>query len=200
MDFRMLGPLAAFVGDEVVALGGPKQRTVLALLLVNANKVVTTDRLIDELYGQEPPDAARKSLQSYIANLRKVVNTDQELLHGRPPGYVLEVDSSQIDGLVFERLVHQARGMLDGDPAGARERLTEALGLWYGAPLIDVADESRSRLRYHELHAFVPERDILGRRREWKRDAQCSQQPHRRGTMFHHGLLGPRGRQYERTP
>jgi WD40 repeat protein/DNA-binding SARP family transcriptional activator len=144
MDFRMLGPLAAFVGDEVVALGGPKQRTVLALLLVNANKVVTTDRLIDELYGQEPPDAARKSLQSYIANLRKVVNTDQELLHGRPPGYVLEVDSSQIDGLVFERLVHQARGMLDGDPAGARERLTEALGLWYGAPLIDVADEAPS--------------------------------------------------------
>ncbi len=140
----MLGPLTASSGDGAVALGGPKQRTVLALLLVDANKVVTTDRLVDELYGDEPPDAARKSLQSYIANLRKAVNIDHELLQGRPPGYLLEVDSSQVDALVFEHLVHQARAMLDRDPADARDRLSEALGLWYGAPLIDVADEAPS--------------------------------------------------------
>lgn len=140
----MLGPLAAYDGDHVVGLGGPRQRTVLALLLVDANKVVTTDRLVDELYGEEPPDAARKSLQSYIANLRKAVNASAELLQGRPPGYMLEVDSSQVDALVFERLVLQARALLDGNPAAARQQLTEALALWYGAPLIDVADEAPS--------------------------------------------------------
>ncbi len=140
----MLGPLAAHGAPGAVTLGGPKQRTVLALLLVDANTVVTTERLIDELYGDEPPDAARKSLQSYIANLRKAVNTERELLQGRPPGYLLEVDSSQVDALVFERLVHQAHVMLDSDPAGARDRLTEALALWYGTPLSDVADEAPS--------------------------------------------------------
>jgi WD40 repeat protein/DNA-binding SARP family transcriptional activator len=140
----MLGPLAALDDDRAVALGGPKQRTVLALLLVDANKVVTTDRLIDELYGDEPPEAARKSLQSYIANLRKAVNIEQELLQGRSPGYVLEVDSSQVDALVFKRLVHRAGAMLDDNPARARDRLIEALALWYGAPLIDVGDEAPS--------------------------------------------------------
>ena len=156
----MLGPLAAYDGDEEIALGGPKQRTVLALVLVNANKVVSTDRLIDELYGGEPPDAARKSLQSYVANLRKALNKHHELLQGRPPGYVLEVDSSHVDALAFERLVHQARTMLENDPAAARDRLTEALAQWYGAPLIDVADEAPSlrqevvRLRELRLSAI----------------------------------------------
>ena len=144
MEFRILGPLAAQHRGRDVALGGPKQRTVLALLLVAANKVVTTDRLIDELYGDEPPDAARKSLQSYVANLRKAVNIERELLQGRPPGYVLEVESSQVDALVFERLVHQAQAMLGRNPSAARDRLTEALGLWYGTALIDVADEAPS--------------------------------------------------------
>ncbi len=82
LEFRMLGPLAAYRGNGAVALGGPKQRTVLALLLVDANKVVTTDRLIDELYGDEPPEAARKSLQSYIANLRKALKQLVVRVHG----------------------------------------------------------------------------------------------------------------------
>lgn len=156
----MLGPLAASDGDELIALGGPKQRTVLALLLVNANKVVTTDRLIDEVYGDEPPDAARKSLQSYVANLRKALNKHHELLQGRPPGYVLEVDSSHVDALAFERLVHQARSMLDSDPGAARDLLTEGLAQWFGAPLVDVADEAPSlrqeavRLRELRLSAI----------------------------------------------
>ena len=144
MEFRILGPLTAHDEEGVVNLGGPKQRTVLALLLVEANKVVTTDRLIDELYGEEPPESARKSLQSYVANLRKAVNTEQELLQSRPPGYMLEVDSAHVDALVFERLVHQARATLDSDPAGSRHRLTKALELWHGAPLVDVADEAPS--------------------------------------------------------
>ena len=140
----MLGPLTAHDEVGVVNLGGPRQRTVLALLLVAANKVVTTDRLIDELYGEKPPESARKSLQSYVANLRKAVNTQQELLQSRPPGYVLEVDTAQVDALDFERLVHQARATLDSDPAVSRDRLTDALQLWYGAPLVDVADEAPS--------------------------------------------------------
>ena len=111
---------------------------------MDANKVVTTDRLIDELYGDQPPESARKSLQSFIANLRKAVNIESELLQGRRPGYVLEVDSSQVDALVFERLVTQAAAMLEANPTGARDRLIEALALWYGAPLIDVADEAPS--------------------------------------------------------
>jgi WD40 repeat protein/DNA-binding SARP family transcriptional activator len=156
----MLGPLEAYYEDELIALGGPRQRTVLALLLVNANKVVTTDRLIDELYGDEPPDAARKSLQSYVANLRKALNKGRELLQSRPPGYLLEVDSSQVDARVFERLVHQARAALEKDPATARDHLTEALAQWYGSPMIDVADEAPSlrqeavRLRELRLSAI----------------------------------------------
>ncbi len=140
----MLGPLEARSAEGAISLGGPRQRTVLALLLVNANKVVTTDRLIDELYGDEPPDAARKSLQSYVANLRKAVNRDDELLQGRPPGYLIAVDSSQVDALEFERVVLRARALTDRDPATASEHLTGALAMWYGSPLIDVADDAPS--------------------------------------------------------
>jgi WD40 repeat protein/DNA-binding SARP family transcriptional activator len=144
VEFRMLGPLSVHSGDGAVGLGGPRQRTVLALLLVGANKVVTTDRLIDELYGEDPPHAARKSLQSYVANLRKAVNVEGELLRGQHPGYLLEVDSSQVDALVFERLVQRGTEILDSDPAAARDHLARALALWYGSPLIDVADEAPS--------------------------------------------------------
>ena len=98
----MLGPLSVEMDGREVALGGPRQRTVLALLLANANKVVSTDALIDELYGESPPDAARKSLQSYVANLRTAINIDDELLRGRSPGYSLVVESGRVDALRFE--------------------------------------------------------------------------------------------------
>lgn len=138
----MLGPLMVEDDGREITLGGPRQRTVLALLLANANKVVSTDFLIDELYGEVPPEAARKSLQSYVANLRKAVNVGSEMLRGRPPGYVLEVESRHVDALHFESQVMQARAVLADDPAESARRLTDALGLWYGIPLVDVADES----------------------------------------------------------
>ncbi len=138
----MLGPLSVEMEGREVALGGPRQRTVLALLLANANKVVSTDTLIDELYGESPPEAARKSLQSYVANLRKAINVDEEVLRGRSPGYALEIDSERVDALRFESQVVQARPLLASDPAEAGRRLTDALDLWYGIPLVDVADEA----------------------------------------------------------
>jgi WD40 repeat protein/DNA-binding SARP family transcriptional activator len=157
----MLGPLQAVGRGERIGLGGPRQRTVLALLLVNANTVVSTERLIDGLYGEEPPDAARKSLQSYVANLRRALNSERELLRGQSPGYVLEADTAEVDALVFERLVHQAEAILEKDPAAARNRLTKGLALWYGSPLVDVADEAMqlrrevSRLEELRLAAIV---------------------------------------------
>ncbi len=145
MEFRLLGPLEVIHSGGLVSLGGPQRRLVLALFLTRPNGVVSTDVLIDGLWGDSPPEAARKSLQAHVASLRRVINVDGELLRSRPPGYVLEVDTDQLDWLRLEREVGEARALLDSDPAAARSRLAEALGLWRGPPLSDLGDEPSLR-------------------------------------------------------
>ena len=105
--FRVLGPLEVDAGDGPVPLGGPKQRTVLAYLILNAGRVVPTEQLIDAVWGSDPPEAARNTLQSYVSNLRKAVGGD--LLARRPPGYVLSVDAEHVDITRFEALMRDAR-------------------------------------------------------------------------------------------
>jgi DNA-binding SARP family transcriptional activator len=130
-EFRLLGPLEVLGADgEPLALGGQKQRAVLALLLLRANQVVPTELLVDSLWGESPPRTATTSLQNSISALRKLLGPD--VLQTRPPGYRLAVDAEQIDLGRFERLVAEARTL---EPEERAERLREALALWRGEPL-----------------------------------------------------------------
>src|SRR5512132_1860185 len=122
MEYRVLGPLEAVGDDGPLALGGAKQRAVLALLLLNANRVVSRDRLIDDLWGDEPPETAVTTLQVNVSRLRKLL--PPAALQTRSPGYVLEVEPEQVDLLRFERLIGEAR---NADFERASRLLREAL-------------------------------------------------------------------------
>ena len=134
MEFRLLGPLEVLERDRVLMVGGGKQRALLAVLLLHANEVVSIDRLLDDLWGSAPPATAAKSIQLYVSRLRKVLGEGR--LMTRPPGYVLRVDRSELDVARFERLVGEARV---ADPERAAGKLREALDLWRGPALGDLA-------------------------------------------------------------
>src|SRR3954469_20275141 len=115
MEYRVLGSLEVRGGNGPVPLGGPKQRAFLALLLLNANRVVTRDRLIDELWGEHPPDTAVKTTQVYVSRLRKLLPGGALLT--RPPGYLLAVTPGELDLAQFEQLVTQARATVPAQTA-----------------------------------------------------------------------------------
>jgi DNA-binding SARP family transcriptional activator len=126
MEFRILGPLEVHAeGGRPLDLAG-KQRTLLAVLLLNANEAVSTDRLIDELWGGHPPETAGKALQVYVSQLRKLLGRDR--LQTKAPGYLLRLDRDELDAERLQRL-------------HAEGRHEEALELWRGSPLSDFADE-----------------------------------------------------------
>jgi DNA-binding SARP family transcriptional activator len=162
VEFRILGPLEVRVGGREVALGGPRQRALLAILLTRANEVVSSDRLIDELWGEEPPSSATNVLQTYVYRLRKAVG--QDVLETRPPGYVVRVEPGQLDLHRFEALVEQAgRDLAAGGAAGAAEALREALALWRGPALADFTYEPFAQAeaaRLEELRLGALERRI----------------------------------------
>jgi DNA-binding SARP family transcriptional activator len=124
--FQVLGPLEVSGEGGALPLGGPKQRTALAHLILNANQVVAAERLIDALWGDDPPDAARGTLQAYVSRLRSVLGTDA--IEGRAPGYQLRVEPDEVDALRFERLLRDARRS-DGEPRAVATTLAEALDL-----------------------------------------------------------------------
>jgi len=139
-------------GDRELRLGGPKQRGLLALLLLRANEVVSADRLLDELWDGAPPD--EQALHAHVSRLRKVLEPEggREVLVTRPPGYELRLEPDQLDLLRFEALLERARTELDGDrPSAAAEMLREALSLWRGRPLADLEDEPLYRLAADRL-------------------------------------------------
>ncbi|HEY6567569.1 MAG TPA: BTAD domain-containing putative transcriptional regulator, partial [Actinomycetota bacterium] len=138
MQFRVLGPLEVDAGDGPIPLGGPKQRAVLANLLVRANQVVPADTLIDGVWGEEPPEQARNTLQTYVSNLRRTLGEDR--LQGRDPGYVLLLDPFELDSERFDSLVRDAKRALSIDPGVAITTLDDALALWRGPALADLAD------------------------------------------------------------
>src|SRR4029079_16844947 len=107
MDFRLLGPLEVAGDEGSLTLGGTKQRSLLAMLLLHANQVVSTDRLIDALWGASPPFTSAKTIQVYVSRLRKAIGDDR--LVTRAPGYVLYVEPAELDLLRFEELVGEAR-------------------------------------------------------------------------------------------
>jgi DNA-binding SARP family transcriptional activator len=136
LDFRILGPLEVEGEAGPVALGGPRQRALLAVLVLDAGRVVPTDRLVDLLWGEEAPRTATTSLQNAVSQLRKLLGT--ELVETRPPGYVLRADARQIDAARFERALREARAE---PPARRSELLRDALATWRGPALADFAFE-----------------------------------------------------------
>src|SRR3954447_21252408 len=107
MEFRILGPLEVQANGRTLDLGGPKQRALLALLLLDANRVVARDSLIDALWDESPPETARKALQVHVSQLRKLVG--RERLATCDPGYVLRVDDGELDAGRCARLLDEGR-------------------------------------------------------------------------------------------
>jgi DNA-binding SARP family transcriptional activator len=158
VEFRLLGPLEVAEHDRLLALGGVKQRSLLAVLLLHANEVVSTDRLIDELWGGAPPATAAKSVQVYVSKLRKELGDGR--LVTRTPGYVLRVDPSESDLARFEQLVAEARRAA---PDIAARKLRDALALWRGPALADLAYEPFAQAevaRFEELRLAALEQRI----------------------------------------
>jgi DNA-binding SARP family transcriptional activator/pimeloyl-ACP methyl ester carboxylesterase len=158
MEFRLLGPLEAIDGGRPVVLAGRKLRALLALLLLHANSTVSVERLIDDLWGEEAPETARKMVQVYVSQLRKVL--PEGTLRTRPPGYMAVVDPDALDLAGFERLLGEGRAALG---AGQAERasavLSDALALWRGPALAEFAAEpfaavEGARLEEMRLAAF----------------------------------------------
>jgi DNA-binding SARP family transcriptional activator len=137
MEFRILGPLEAVEGDRIVPLGGPRQRALLALLLTHANRVVSVDRLIDELWQEETPAAAPNALQYHVSQLRKTL-APHDAVVTQEPGYMIRVERDELDLQRFEDLREAATA---APPEEAAQLLREALALWRGAPLADLAQE-----------------------------------------------------------
>jgi WD40 repeat protein/DNA-binding SARP family transcriptional activator/tRNA A-37 threonylcarbamoyl transferase component Bud32 len=149
VQFRLLGPLEILRDDKPLALGGAKQRVVLAQLLLHPNALMAADRLIDAVWDEDPPAAARNVLQTYVSRLRKLLGS--ESLEQRAGGYVLHVDPDEIDLELFSSLVAEARRCETLDPASAVALYREADSLWRGPALDDLGDQLSLRAEIAHL-------------------------------------------------
>lgn len=151
LDFRILGPLEVVGEKGPIHLGGPKQRATLAILLLSANRVVSVERLADDLYSGAAPVTAVTQVQRQISELRKILGSASGI-ETRPPGYVIHVSSEQLDLGRFERRTEEAtQALARGDASHGAEIFRDALGLWRGAPLADLADESFAQISIARL-------------------------------------------------
>jgi DNA-binding SARP family transcriptional activator/pimeloyl-ACP methyl ester carboxylesterase len=148
MEFKILGPLEAREGDRVLACKGAKQRLLLGVLLLHANEVVSRDRLVEALWGDRPPATGSKALQMHVSELRDLLEPERarggpgRMLVTRPPGYELRMEAGQLDLQRFEHAVGEARAAARaGLTWQAADGLREALALWRGPPLADLAFE-----------------------------------------------------------
>jgi DNA-binding SARP family transcriptional activator len=167
VDFAILGPLEVRSGAGTVPLNAPKQRALLLRLLVDPGRVVQTERLIEDLWQGAPPPGALSSLRAYVSNVRRVLATQAGVdvqatpLITQATGYTLQIDPSSIDAQRFEDLLGSARRALGGGaPEVALGTLDEALRLWRGPALVDVADADFARptiTRLEELHRIAQE-------------------------------------------
>jgi DNA-binding SARP family transcriptional activator len=143
IEFRVLGPLQVVKDGRVLPLGGLKQRGLLALLLLDRNRVVPRDRLIDALWGERPPASAANSVQVYVSKLRRQLDEGASgSLATEPPGYVLRVPAGALDTEEFEHLSSAGKAALAaGRFADAEKTFASALEIWRGPALADLADE-----------------------------------------------------------
>ena len=160
MEFRVLGPLEVWRDGQPLPLRGAKQRALLAILLLHANQIVSTDRLIEDLWGDEPPDAGGTALRVRVSQLRKALGPASGMIVTQAPGYVLQLDDDQLDLRRFEGLVADSARE---DPDAAADNLRDALALWRGAPLQEFAYEDFAQpsiARLEELRHIALERRI----------------------------------------
>lgn len=175
MRFQVLGPLAVEAGDDHAPIGHYRQRSVLALLLIHRNEVVSVDRIIDDLWGDDASPERKSSLHVYLSNLRRALDPDRErrsegeVLRTRLPGYVLVCGPDDVDADVFERRVDAGVALVGGDPEAASIALGDALGMWHGVAYEEFtyepwAQDEIGRLAELRLHAVEARIDAdLGR-------------------------------------
>jgi DNA-binding SARP family transcriptional activator len=161
-EFRVLGPLEALADGKPAKLGGSRPRAVLAVLLLHSGQVVSASRLIDEVWAEDPPGTAANVLQGYVSQLRKELGRDT--IETREPGYLLRVDHETLDLHRFERLASEGTELFErGLAEDAAVLLREALALWRGPALADIANEGALRqaaARLDELRLVALERRI----------------------------------------
>jgi YVTN family beta-propeller protein len=149
MEFRILGPLEVLENGRELSIRGRKLQALLALLLLSRGEVVSRDRLIEELWGDDPPPTAAKTLQVHVSRLRRELEGAVVTSDG---GYLIPLEPGQLDLERFERLVAEGRKELaEGQPQLAADRLRAALGLWRGPPLPELADEPFARIEIGRL-------------------------------------------------
>ena len=162
MQFHVLGPLEVIHSGRTLAVGGARTRAVLAMLLLDANRVVAADRLIDELWPEHGQERGAANLQVRLSELRRALRSvgEADRLVTRPPGYILRASADELDVLRFEELVGAGRDAIaGGDTARGVGLLAESLGLWRGPALADVGDgrfasAERARLEEERLGAL----------------------------------------------
>lgn len=206
MQFGVLGPLRVEVAGETIDIASPKQRRLLAALLVADGAPVSADRLIAALWGDEPPRSALASLRTYVYRLRDTLGDDGAVLASSPAGYRLAAGPDRLDAARFERLVGEARRT--GVPADQADRLTAALALWRGSAYAELADHAAVRTearRLEQLRITVEEERFgamldAGRHAEVVADvaAFCARHPLREAARCHLAVaLHRAGRQPE---
>jgi DNA-binding SARP family transcriptional activator/predicted ATPase len=162
MEFRILGPLHVAGPAGPIAIHAGKARALLELLLLHANEVITTDRLIDSLWDESPPDSAEHGIEVYISRLRRAIGAER--LETHPGGYCVRVDEDELDLLRFESLIADGgRALQAGEPAQAVRLFREAEGLWRGPPVAELESSKRTRpevARLNELRLAETEARI----------------------------------------
>ncbi len=191
VHYRVLGPVAVLSGTEPVELGGRRQRMVLALLLANANKTVSQEQLVHAVWAGHPPDTGARTLQSYIAHLRRALSG---AIDRQGEGYALNTAADRIDAVRFRALVDEARAVVANDSESASKLLHSALDLWTGPPYGDLGYEEAlvgeaNRLREERLVAeeLRLEADLdYGLNGELLADIEAllAEHPHREGLML----------------
>jgi DNA-binding SARP family transcriptional activator len=157
LEFRILGPLEALDGGHPLTVASGRERALLTLLVVHANEIVTTDRILDEIWGERPPDSGAKTVAFHVSRLRdalcpgRLKGAGCEALRTEPGGYRLQVAPDAIDARRFEMLASEGRALLATDPAAARVRFVAALALWRGDALPEVRDESFAQPEVNRL-------------------------------------------------
>ena len=158
MDFRILGPLEVLEDGRPLLVTSARQRALLALLIINANRVLTPDRIIDELWGETPPESGGKAVVFHVGRLREILEPDRpkgepgSVLVTESAGYMLAVDPESIDAVRFERLARDGRSLLTHDPRAASAKLLDALSQWRGDALVDFTYESLAQPEIRRLH------------------------------------------------
>ncbi|MDJ0923108.1 MAG: BTAD domain-containing putative transcriptional regulator [Acidimicrobiia bacterium] len=167
LEFHVLGPLEVVSATGQVRITAPKQRAILAVLLLHANEVVSTDRLLDDVWGGDDTEVGVSTLHYHMSKLRERLNGGHgaagDIITTKAPGYLLEVDAEHLDVLEFEKLVEEARRLRSADPGRALGLLDQALALWHGDPYADFAYDEFAQLereRLHELRRGVVEERV----------------------------------------